>query len=156
MPKIPIPQSGWHAVGLTDLDFVDPSCTRRLKCDRCNHRLRYVHHLEHPKRSKRLGVGACCAVQLATGYKAKDLEYETAKRTARLLRFLNPTQWRHNPAKGSLTRKRKGTRVTVFPQHGGYVYVFDKNFSPRAYATQTEAQIAAFEAMDPAPTVTNA
>lgn len=142
------PASGWQFVRLTDLNAVDPLGIEAAKCDRCNRSLRFIHTLEHADWPKPLRVGCCCAVRLAVGYDARQVEREEANRAGRRMRFLNPARWRRS-AKGNLTRKVRDVRVTVFPQHDNYFkFIIDDSFSTRVYESEADAMRGSFEIMD--------
>lgn len=151
MPPLPLPKAGWQFDHLTDLAANAPEDYVLVVCDRCHHELRFVHTLTHPKTSRTLDVGLCCAVRLA-GYDAHGVEKEARNLAGRRMRFLNPARWRRNPERGSLTRKtREGIRVTVFPQYGRYVWVVDGTFSPGKYPSEIAAMCGAFDQLSPIP-----
>ncbi len=145
----------WHAVRVTD---ALASGGTRIRCDRCNAQLRWVHVLTNDEHAV-IRVGCCCAVRLCRGYDAVSAEREAINRGVRLLRFLDSRQWRTSKASPANVWRDvpipdgSTRRVTVFEKRGRFgVFVAGPrgaNVTPfDRFDTPDAAKAFAFEVVD--------
>jgi len=141
-----VPHKGWTCIDIEDLEEVSGTC------EMCEHqKIRYVHHMKHPKYEKILGVGCVCAGKMEEDYLGAKLRDDfMRKRASKRLRWVNNKRWK-NSQRGNPYIKTDGYIVVMKKQEGYWSALIrseDKTFekwSQRKYKSTSEAKLAAFD-----------
>lgn len=148
--------SEWKAIRVVDAFADGPEM---VKCERCNHRLRWIHILQSDS-GEYARVGVCCAAKISGAYDARSAERDAVNRYNRLQTFLKPEAWkisRNNPAnvwRKVILADRVSVLVTVFLKNGSYgVFLAlpggKDNVTPYdRFSSQDTAKAFAFECVD--------
>lgn len=139
-----IPHKNWVCVDVEDLNSATGTCEM---CGR--EEIRFVHYMEHPEYHQHLCVGCVCAEKMSDDYVNPRLREQKLKnKISRRSRWLT-RKWRIS-RQGNPFLNIDGKNITVFQYNNGYKkgkwgYKIDYSFVPKAYNTESEAKIAAFE-----------
>lgn len=139
-----IPHKNWVCIDVEDLDSATGVCEM---CGR--EQIRFVHCMEHPEYHQCLGVGCVCAEKMSDDYtNPRLLEQKLKNKTSRKSRWLT-RKWRIS-RKGNPFLNVDGKNITVFQYKNGckkgeWGYMIDNSFGPKAYNTESEAKIAAYD-----------
>ena len=142
-----LPHKGWSYAGVEDLE--EPTG----ECEMCgNEQVRYIHLLSHEEVDHDIRTGCVCAEKLVEGYvRPRRVEQGLRGRALRRDRWLTRA-WRRS-RKGNPYLRASGRVVTIFLKGSkwGFSVIIgeDKTFGPRTFATEEEAQLAAFEYLNP-------
>lgn len=105
------PQDGWWLRRWEDLG-ADPAFW--IRCDnKCGHRLRYVHFLNHHDWPGCIKVGCCCAAKLSSDYDPTEYERRMISLAKREQLFVTSPRWRVSK-KGNPWLKAGKRIVTIF------------------------------------------
>jgi hypothetical protein len=163
MPVInrPRPTNDWTCREVLDARAVDPE--GQPTCEFCNHKIRWIHVLEHHAYPRSVETGCCCASRLCHDYDAPAAEREVKNRYNRLATFVDAKRWRpskYNPEnvwRWVVFRDGVKARCTIFLQQGEYAIYFaakadsnDRFCHPLRFKSQSEAKAIAFELIEKA------
>lgn len=138
-----VPKKGWTCTGETVLDGRDETCQM---CER--ERIRFVHHMSHPKFSD-LACGCDCAARMEEDYAAATRRDKGMKASVRRRKaWPSLKAWRIS-GNGNPIIESEGFRVTIFRsgQWTGMVSNASTDFKHRLkqYASIEAAKLAAFD-----------
>lgn len=144
-----VPHTGWLFGGHVDHE------ESTEKCDMCGKlNIRYTHQVHHPEHES-LWVGCECAEKMCGSDAPSRAEKASKSRSQRRAKWLTRT-W-HDTMSGNIRVKTPETIAVVTRNTGGghgYVLIDrgsnSRRFSPGTFATEVEAQLAAFDALYPA------
>ena len=144
----PVPKADWVFREILDACTLLPG--EKVRCEFCNHRIRWVHVLQHDAFHRPMGAGCCCAIRLAHDYDAVAAETEAKNHATRLSRFTAskhwkvsvsspPNVWRFVKIKG-----RKRERLTLYWKDGRWGVFLNGAYCFDRFASQAEAMATAF------------
>ena len=118
------------------------------QCEMCGKEsIRYVHQMEHDGYPETLDCGCVYAERMEDDpVRPRQREQRMKSKAGRRARWLS-RRWRES-AKGNDYINVQGRRITIFPHNyspGKWCYCIDGQFSKRAFTTDEEAKLAAFE-----------
>lgn len=143
-----IPHKGWVCFDVEDLN--EPSKV----CEMCeSQKIRYVHYMEHDDFEDTLGVGCICAGHMEENYERAEAREKKLKTAARHRANWQKRGWKTS-AKGNDYKNTDGFNIVIFFKNNKWSYVIkiiktdESKFSPRKYATEGEAKLAAFDSIN--------
>jgi hypothetical protein len=142
-----VPHKGWACLDIEDAG--EPN----FVCEMCEAvHIRFIHSMAHPDYPNAPRVGCVCAGHMEEDpVGARKREFDFRSNLARRARWLS-RKWRRSRA-GNPYLNANGFNVVVFPMRGGYDALVEhrwsdwQRLSQRVYPTETEAALAAFDAM---------
>ena len=151
-----LPQKGWNLQAVTDseLDF------RHTQCEVCGMSIRWNAHISHPGTRDddggmvRLRVGLECRTAITGPSDAAD-QWERQHRNRLTRRASWLKGWKTVTAGQSAEKKTKGGRVVVMRTGPTWSYSVRQHYrweyGPKVFASSTDAALAAFDRINPAP-----
>ena len=143
-----VPHKGWNCIEVEDLGTVEAVCEM---CE--TQEIRYVHYMRHEEHEEVLGVGCVCAQNMEHDYEGPRRRENALRNAAKRRSRWVERKWRTS-RKGNPYLNTDGLNITIFHvrRMGWRARIIDRmteeeKTSRRAYRTQDEAKLAAFDAM---------